>query len=359
MSEEELDESLRRFYAEARTKTGEEYSRSSLLGFRNSVERHFNANNRSVKITRNPAFSRSNKMLESKLKALRREGKENVQHKAVIESADLIKINNSPFMSPHTPDGLLRKVWFYVTLYWCRRGCEGQRSLRRDSFKFAKDADGNDFITMSHDELTKNHLGGFDEKTCEERQTRLYSIGQDGDAFSCFQLYASKLNPKQEAFFQKPRSDAKFRFSDAVWYENKPLGVNRLSKIMREISLGAKLSKTYTNHCVRATAITLWSDSCIPARHIMSISGHVSEQSLASYNRRPSTSQLKNCSDILSTALQNGQAPVPNAITAQLSARPNFASTSTVSVMAPNASLGGIFNSCHIGEAQVFVFSNQ
>ena len=128
---------------------------------------------------------------------------------------------------------------------------------------------------------------------------------------------------------------------------------------MREISLGANLSKTYTNHCVRATAITLWSDSCIPARHIMSISGHVSEQSLASYNRRPSTSQLKNCSDILSTALQNGQAPVPNAITAQLSARPNFASTSTVSVMAPNASLGGIFNSCHIGEAQVFVFSNQ
>jgi len=30
MSEEELDESLRRFNAEARTKTGEEYSRSSL-----------------------------------------------------------------------------------------------------------------------------------------------------------------------------------------------------------------------------------------------------------------------------------------------------------------------------------------
>ena len=69
MSEEELDESLRRFYAEAFTKIGEEYSRSSLLGFCNSVERHFNANNRSVKITRNPGFSRSIKMLESKLKA--------------------------------------------------------------------------------------------------------------------------------------------------------------------------------------------------------------------------------------------------------------------------------------------------
>jgi len=46
MSEEELDESLRWFYAEARTKTGEGYSELSLLGFRNSVERYFNSNNR-------------------------------------------------------------------------------------------------------------------------------------------------------------------------------------------------------------------------------------------------------------------------------------------------------------------------
>ena len=100
---------------------------------------------------------------------------------------------------------------------------------------------------------------------------------------------------------------------------------------------------------------TLWSDSCKSAGHVMSITGHVNEQSLASYNRRPSTSQLKNCFDTLSTALQNGQAPVPNAIT-QLSARPYTASSSSVSVITPNVSLGGIFNSCHIGKAEVFVF---
>ena len=112
MSNEELDEKLRRFYAEARTQTGQEYRRLSLLGFRNSIERHFIANNgRSLKLTGNPEFALSNKMLESQLKALRREGKENVQHKAVIDSQYLIKLNNSPFMSPNTSAGLLRKVW--------------------------------------------------------------------------------------------------------------------------------------------------------------------------------------------------------------------------------------------------------
>ena len=115
MSNEELDESLRQFYAEARTQTGQEYSRSSLLGFRNSIERHFIANNgQSLKLAGNPEFAWSNKMLESKLKALRQEGKENVQHKAVIESKDLIKLNNSPFMSPNTPAGLLRKAWVFL-----------------------------------------------------------------------------------------------------------------------------------------------------------------------------------------------------------------------------------------------------
>ena len=128
MSFEELDEVLRRFYVEARTKDQKEYSRSSLLGFRNAVERHFSANNRDVKIVKNPLFQRSNKMLECKLKANRRDGKENVQHKPVIESNDIIKIKNSPFMSTENPQGLLRRVWFIITLYWCRRGCEGVTS---------------------------------------------------------------------------------------------------------------------------------------------------------------------------------------------------------------------------------------
>ena len=73
MSEEEQDDSLQLFYAKPGTETGEEYSSSSLLGFRNSVDQHFNAKKRSVKSTRNPAFNRSNKILESKLRALGRE----------------------------------------------------------------------------------------------------------------------------------------------------------------------------------------------------------------------------------------------------------------------------------------------
>ena len=39
----QLDQNLRRFYAKARTKKGEDYSKSTLLGFRHSIERFLNA----------------------------------------------------------------------------------------------------------------------------------------------------------------------------------------------------------------------------------------------------------------------------------------------------------------------------
>ena len=60
---------------------------------------------------------------------------------------------------------------------------------------------------------------------------------------------------------------------------------------MKTISVGAKLSQIYTNHSVRASAITMLSDANVPDRHIMFISGHSSEQSVAHYSPRPSVSK--------------------------------------------------------------------
>ena len=363
ISELELNEALRRFYAEARNKNGGEYSRSSLLGFRSAVERHFAANDVQLKLTNNPIFQKSNKMFECKLKVNRREAKENIQHKPVIEPADIRKMSKSPFLSHNNPAGLLRRVWFIVALYWCRRGSEGQRELRRDSFAFNKTADSRQFATMSHEEATKNHQGGISDKPSNEKQTRLYSTGQFGDSFWCLKKYISLLNPKQEAFFQNPKPT--ISSDDAMWYENKPLGLNKLSTMMKEISLGAGLSKTYTNHCVRATAITIWSDAEIPARHIMNISGHASEQSIASYNTRPSVQQLEKCSDILSSALITTErsSEAHRVMTETMTSTTSLctAATPTTSIELSSAAMSfnslpnTIFNSCNIGNANIYV----
>lgn len=170
-----------------------------------------------------------------------------------------------------------------------------------------------------------------------------------GDSFWSLSKYISKLNPKQTAFFQRPSTKA--QEADTVWYDNAKVGVNSLSKMMKEISIGAELSQVYTNHCVRATAITLWSNAEVPSRHIMAISGHANENSISSYNSRPSVEQLKNCSTIMSSAL-NGTAIVPRS-------QPEPATmSSTVLVSNQNSATAfpnGFLQSCSISTANFYV----
>ena len=194
MSDEELDSALIKFYLEARTSKGDQYSRSALLGYRNSIERRLNNNGRAVKISKNSVF------INATLRINRREGKENVKHKPTIEKTDLAKIESSSCMNKNTPAGLLRKVWFYISLYWCRRGREGQRELTRSSFNFKKDANGRCYVVTTH----QNHQGGENSKPSNEKETRLYSTGSSSDAYACLQLYSEKLNPSCDAFFQRP-----------------------------------------------------------------------------------------------------------------------------------------------------------
>ena len=305
MDDKQLDNSLSQFYIEARSKRGEEYSKSSLISFRNAIERHLNnpPYNKSLKLN-SAAFTNSNRMLNAKIKSLKKQGKENVQHKDAIPVDDLKKLKAGPVLRLTNPWSLLRNVWFHVVLYWCRRGREGQRNLKPSSFKFAVDEQGKRYVTMTHDETSKNHPGGLKDKSSFEKTARMYETDSDTDGYRALSLYISKLNLKCEALFQLPRRDWNEEVVHNIWYENRPLGVNTLGSMMKEISIKAMLSKVYTNHCVRATAITLWSEAGLSDRHICHISGHRNPNSLQHYNSRPSSTQLRKCSDVLSSALQ-------------------------------------------------------
>ena len=128
--------------------------------------------------------------------------------------------------------------------------------------------------------------------------------------------------------------------------------------VVKTISVGAKLSQIYTNHSVRASAITMLSDANVPDRHIMFISGHSSEQSVAHYSSRPSVSQLESVSDTISNALENHQ-PQSTQISTVTSAplmQSSNRMASNVSMSTATASFpSGFFNSCNIqGNVQVF-----
>lgn len=371
-----LDENLRLFYAEAKTKGGDDYSRATLLSLRNGIERYRNSApyNKGLTIANNPKFKKSNIILNAKIKSLKMEGKEKAKHKSTIEEDDLSLLQSSGVFLLSNPLSMLRNVWFNITLYWCRRGREGQRALTKNSFVFFQDASGDEYVTMVHNEVSKNHPGGVNDHESFESQGRMYKTTQENDGYTALKLYLSKLNPECEALFQYPKR--RWNPTDRVWYENRPLGVNKLGDMMKDISSAAKLSQVYTNHCVRATSITLWSNAGLPNRHIMAISGHRNEQSLQHYNQRPSTSQLKLCSNVLSEALGSGstqstmqqsttkkshasqalisQAPVKSLQSVSVSNYSSSSTSTSETVIAENPlNFASLFANCSIGNVNV------
>lgn len=88
--------------------------------------------------------------------------------------------------------------------------------------------------------------------------------------------------------------------NDQVWYCNSPLGQSTLENMMKIMSKAAEITPHLTNHCVRATSVTVLADNNVEARHIKSVTGHKSTTSIESYNSRSSLRQKENMSNILS-----------------------------------------------------------
>ena len=110
-------------------------------------------------------------------------------------------------------------------------------------------------------------------------------------------LYLSKLNLKQKAFPQRPYSSRDGETH--AWYCNALLGKNKIGVMMKEISKEAGLSQMYTNHCIRATAITALNEAGCDSRTIMTLSGHRNESSIKHYCRDASDKQKEHMSSAL------------------------------------------------------------
>ena len=124
--------------------------------------------------------------------------------------------------------------------------------------------------------------------------------------------YLSHLNPVCEFLFQRPRSSESKKFnSNDSWCCNSPLGDTSLNNMMKDMSKRAGLQPYLTNHCLRATSVTILSDHDCEVRHIKAVTGHKSDSSIESYNQRPSLEQQERMSSILSDfhSLKENQQP--------------------------------------------------
>jgi len=298
LSTSDLNLLLKEFYINLRQQNGELYTKRSFLVIRQSLNRYLRNPPvyKTFNIIDGQEFNEANTAFQSMCKRVREEGKGKVHHTPTIQKDDVQKL----YLPPHVfntdiPSGLLNKVLFEIMLYFCRRGHANVREMKPSDFEVSTDDNGKRFICKVTSDLTKNHQGLCNEQF-EPEGGRMYETGTQRPVKS-FIKYLDKINPMGEALWQRPRNP----FIDSgIWFERKPLGNNTLGEFMSEISERAALSRIYTNHCTRATCITLLSEVGFEGRHIITISRNRSEEIIKSYCRDKSNEQKRDMSKFIS-----------------------------------------------------------
>ena len=148
----------------------------------------------------------------------------------------------------------------------------------------------------------KNHPGGLTDPE-DESDGKIFAVdGSPRCPVQTVKAHVSHLNPVLEVLFQKPRYHCSSFNPDKepVSYCNSPVGQSTLENMLKEMSKRAGIVPHLTNHCPRATSITVLSDADCESRHIRFVTWHKSDETIKSYNYRPSFRKQRRMSNMLS-----------------------------------------------------------
>ena len=281
----------------------ERYSNTSMHALCAAVNRYIKKN-RKIDIISDQRFEPANRMFEAILKDNKKTGKGAIRHKEPITEHDRERLSDY-FSLYLQPDALVlqRFVQYNLMFYLCRRGRENLTRMPKNTFnvsmktnnkiidlvnivekicfnqrlktkyfclKIGREEDGTLFIYQKVDEADKNHDEKHTEPTSE---AKIYQIkGSSLCPVKTYDLYTSRLDPNCDFLWQIAKP--KVTWDDEIWYTGEPQSKNKIGGLMSTLSKVANLSKPYTNHCVRATCVTILDHEGFEARHIMSVSGH-------------------------------------------------------------------------------------
>ena len=250
-------------------------------------------------------------------------------------------------LSTETPEALRNKVFFDVTFHFGRRGREGWKDVKKDSFVFKTDDEGAEYATIRYNEKTKKNNGLDKHRT--EKDQRMYATGDSNCPVASLKLYLQKLDDKSDYFLQGISPKA------GKWYNGRKMGINNVNDFMKKISNEAKLSHVYTNHSIRATAATVLANNGIELNDILAITGHKDTKSLLPYTEKVSDAKRRKMSSILhdhagtASTQNNSSTVVPDATSSvQITASHHEESTAAqtnVFQQEWNQATNGMFNS--------------
>ena len=267
MSREELNACLKCFYTSARKQDGSYYKASSLKSIRAAIDRYLRAapHNKPFSVISDAAFTEANKVLGAFVKDLKMSGKiEDIVHKKAITKDQVRKLYDSGELGPadsQDPAQLQRTAWFYVALFFGRRGRENQRLIKRDMLVLGETPQGLEYYELNR-QMPSSLPSAISADDEEESEAKVFAVpGSTRCPVQTLKNYLSHLNPASDVLFQRPKDGHRTQFKpdDMVWYSLSPVGRTVLNSFMKEMSKRAGIVPHLTNYCLRTTAFAFLS----------------------------------------------------------------------------------------------------
>ena len=190
-------------------------------------------------------------------------------------------------LGTHSPQVLLHTVVFSLGLSCALRAGQEHRNLRsipfNSQFKFLYDSSGKLYFNFTEDLGLKTNKGGIKHRKVKAKNVDVYQTDNlERCPVRILLKYLSMLPNSRncKCLYLQPRK----KFTATSWFFDKPVGVNTLRDVVKDVCSKAGLFGYYTNHSLRSTAATRMYRNDVEEQLIQEITGHRS-LAVRSYKR--------------------------------------------------------------------------
>ena len=154
----------------------------------------------------------------------------------------------------------MQTTWFYVSLYFSKRGRENQSLMKKSMLRLAVTATIEEYFERSAFHQ-KSHGRPWRHWRSHAWKNIFKPRFQEVSTVQTIKSFLSHLNPEVEFLFQRPKvQSSKFNpKEDSVWFNRKVLRHNTLENVLKSMSQSAGIEPYFTNHSLRATTVTILS----------------------------------------------------------------------------------------------------
>ena len=279
------------FVLETRKEDGSRYPPATIRSLLSGLNRVLQANNAPFSILdrHDARFRELFNTLDVVSSTLHKEGVGAKRKSApVIEVEHENMFWDSGLLGYSSPRSLQTAVFFYVGLHFALRGFQEQYDLVPSQLsRFPPDSSVYDSsVYYQYTEfVSKNNQHKCKDVNMQNKVCRAYAqVDSERCLVKLLDKYLTKLPSNSAYFYMRPLETVPDDESKC-WYVNQRVGQNKLKEMLPQLSIQSGCGVRYTNHSLRATAMTRMFSTGVPEKVIAEKTGHRSLKALHFYER--------------------------------------------------------------------------